>query len=77
MRLRKGSIRARVKGDLPIVFSREKLSAYGGLEIFRRFVDGSGFSDRLREIFSIRCFDSDYGSLGYVGHSKFLIRTRL
>jgi hypothetical protein len=62
VRLRKGSIRARVKGDLPIVFTREKLSAYGGLEIFRRYLDRSGFSDRLREIFSIRCFDSDYGS---------------
>jgi len=62
VRLRKGSIRARVKGDLPIVFTQEKLSAYGGLEIFRRFADGSGFSDRLREIFSIRCFDGDYGS---------------
>jgi hypothetical protein len=62
VRLRKGSIRARVKGDLPIIFTREKLSSYGGLEIFRRFVDGSGFSDRLRETFSVRCFDSDYGS---------------
>ena len=62
MRLRKGSIRARVKGDLPIVFTRERLSAYGGLEIFRRFADRSGFTEQLREVFSIRCFDSDYGS---------------
>jgi hypothetical protein len=62
VRLRKGSIRGRVKGDLPIVFTREKLSAYGGLELFRRFVDRSGFADQLREVFSIRGFDSDYGS---------------
>jgi hypothetical protein len=62
VRLRKGSIRARVKGDLPIVFTRERLSAHGGLELFRRFLDRSGFSDRLREAFSIRRFDSDYGS---------------
>ncbi|MCI0657036.1 MAG: transposase, partial [Acidobacteria bacterium] len=62
MRIRKGSIRARVKGDLPIVFTKEKLSAYGGLEVFRRFVDRSGFTERLREVFSIRLFDSDYGS---------------
>lgn len=62
MRLRKRSIRARVKGDLPIVFTREKLSAYGGLELFRRFLDASGFSDRLREVFSIRRFEGDYGS---------------
>jgi hypothetical protein len=62
VRIRKGSIRARVKGDLPIVFTKEKLSAHGGLEVFRRFVDRSGFTDRLREVFSIRRFDSDYGS---------------
>ena len=62
MRLRKGSIRARVKGDLPIVFTREKLSAYGGLELIRRFVESSGFSARLQDVFSIRRFDRDYGS---------------
>ena len=59
MRLRKGSIRGRVKGDLPIVFTAEKLSAYGGLELFRRFVDGSGFAEQLREVFSIRRFESE------------------
>ena len=62
MRLRKGSIRGRVKGDLPIVFTDEKLSAYGGIELFRRFVDRSGFADRLKQVFSIRQFDGDYGS---------------
>ena len=62
MRIRKGAIRGRVKADLPIVFTDEKLSAYGGLEIFRRFLDRSGFTQRLREVFSIRRFDSDYGS---------------
>ena len=62
MRLRKGSIRARVKGDLPIVFTDEKLSAYGGIELFRRFVDRSGFCERLQRVFSIRQFDGDYGS---------------
>ncbi len=62
MRLRKGSIRARVKSDLPIAFTHEKLSAHGGLELFRRFVDRSGFADRLRDVFSIRQFDGDYGS---------------
>jgi hypothetical protein len=62
VRIRKGSIRGRVKADLPIIFTNEKLSAHGGLEIFRRFVDRSGFAERLREVFSIRCFDGDYGS---------------
>ncbi|MFQ5515887.1 MAG: IS1380 family transposase [Myxococcota bacterium] len=62
MRIRKGSIRGRVKADLPIAFTHEKLSAHGGLELFRRFVDRSGFADRLREVFSVRQFDGDYGS---------------
>jgi hypothetical protein len=62
VRLRKDSIRRRVKGDLPIVFSDEKLSAYGGIELFRRFVDRSGFAERLKKVFSIRRFDGDYGS---------------
>lgn len=62
MRIRKDSIRGRVKADLPIVFSDEKLSAYGGIELFRRFLDRSGFAERLQKVFSIRQFDGDYGS---------------
>jgi hypothetical protein len=62
VRIRKEAIRGRVKADLPIVFTREKLSAYGGLEIFRRFLDRSGFTERLKQVFSIRQFDGDYGS---------------
>ena len=62
MRIRKDSIRGRVKADLPIVFTEEKLSAYGGIELFRRFVDRSGFARRLKKVFSIREFDGDYGS---------------
>ena len=62
MRRKKGSIRSRVKSDLPIVFTDEKLSAYGGIELFRRFVDRTGFSNRLQDVFSIRQFDGDYGS---------------
>lgn len=62
MRIKKGSIRSRVKSDLPIRFTDEKLSAYGGIELFRRFVDRSGFARRLQDVFSIRQFDGDYGS---------------
>ena len=62
MRRKKRSIRSRVKADLPIVFTDEKLSAYGGIELFRRFLNRSGFSERLQEVFSIRQFDGDYGS---------------
>ena len=62
MRIKKGSIRGRVKSEIPIVFTQEKLTSYGGLEIFRRYLDRSGFTDRLREAFSLREFDGDYGS---------------
>jgi len=62
VRIRKDSIRGRVKSDLPIVFTDEKLSAYGGIELFRRFLDRSGFAERLQKVFSIRQFDGDYGS---------------
>ena len=62
MRIRKDAIRSRVKGDLPIVFTDEKLSAYGGIELFRCFLDRSGFVERLQKVFSIRQFDGDFGS---------------
>jgi len=62
VRIRKGSIRARVKGDLPISFTQERLSAHGGLELIRLFLARSGFFERLRKLYSIRQFDSDYGS---------------
>jgi hypothetical protein len=62
VRIRKRSIRARVKGDLPVCFTQERLSAHGGLELIRRFLDRSGFLERLRKLYSIRQFDSDYGS---------------
>jgi hypothetical protein len=44
------------------VFTDEKLSAYGGIELLRRFVDRSSFADKLKRVFSIRQFDGDYGS---------------
>jgi hypothetical protein len=62
VRIRKDSIRGRVKSDLAIVFTDEKLSAYGGIELFRRFLDRSGFTERLQKVFAIRQFDGDYGS---------------
>jgi hypothetical protein len=63
VKLRKGSIRARVKGDLPIEFTEEPLTAHGGLELFRRFLARSGFMAELEAVFAGRQFDSDYGSL--------------
>ena len=62
MRLRKRSIRTRVKGFLPIVWTDEALSAHGGLELLSRFLAEHGWVDRLREVFAPRRFDTDYGS---------------
>jgi hypothetical protein len=55
-------LRARVKGDLPIRFTNEKLTSYGGLELVARFLRVSRFLERRKEVFSIRMFDTDYGS---------------
>jgi hypothetical protein len=59
VRIRKRSIRARVKGDLSIAFTEEALSAHGGLELIRRFLDRSDFMERLRKLYSVRQFESD------------------
>jgi len=62
VRIGKRSIRGRVKGFLPIVWTDEALSAHGGLELFSRFLATHGWADRLREVFAPRRFDTDYGS---------------
>ena len=66
MRLRKGSIRARVKGDLPIGFSSEKISARGGLELVRRFAAAIDLPARLRLLFRDTPLDADYGAVRLV-----------
>jgi hypothetical protein len=63
VKLRKDAIRGRVKADLPIEFTDEPLTAHAGLELFRRFLDRSGFVAQLEAVFADRRFDSDYGSL--------------
>ncbi len=63
MRLRKRSIRGRVKSFLPIQFTDEKLTAHAGLELFRRFLEQSGLTKQLEAVFADRQFDTDYGSL--------------
>lgn len=62
MRLFKRSLRARVKGFLPIGWTDEALSAHGGLELFARYLVSHGWLARLREVFAVRRFDTDYGS---------------
>lgn len=61
MRLRKGRIRARVKA-LPIGFSQERISAHGGLELFRRYLETLDFSRRLRSTLAGVGLEGDYGT---------------
>lgn len=62
MRLRKRDLRARVKGSWRIGFSNERISAYGGLELFRRFLVGLEIPRRRRETLSVPGLQGDYGA---------------
>jgi hypothetical protein len=63
VRLSRNRIRARVKSDLPIVFSDEKISAHGGLELFRRFLVAIDLPGRVRVLFRDTPLDGDYGAV--------------
>jgi hypothetical protein len=58
----KRSLRARVKGILPISFTPEPLTSHAGLALLGQFLETAGWSQRLRAVFADREFDSDYGS---------------
>jgi hypothetical protein len=64
VRLRKRDLRAPVKGELDITFSEERISAHGGLEIFRRYLQGVGLARRLRQALAPHGLDNDYGVMG-------------
>ncbi len=66
MRLSRSRIRARVKNDLPIVFSDEKISAHGGLELFRRFLVAIDLPGRVRVLFRHTPLEGDYGAVRMV-----------
>jgi hypothetical protein len=61
--LNKGRIRARFKGELPITFSDERLSAYGGLELFARYVRAVDLPGRLRSALRWQGLEGDYGAV--------------
>jgi hypothetical protein len=56
-------IRARVKGELPITFSDEAISARGGLELLRRYLAGIDFPRRVRALFRDTELDRDFGAV--------------
>jgi hypothetical protein len=59
-------IRARVKADLPIMFSDEKISAHGGLEILRRYLGAINLPGRMRVLFRETALDRDFGAVRMV-----------
>jgi hypothetical protein len=64
VRLRKRDLRAPVKGDLDITFSEERISAHGGLEIVRRYLQAIDLPRRLRQALAPHGLDTDYGVVG-------------
>ena len=66
MRLSRNRIRARVKADLPITFSDERISAHAGLEVFRRYFGAIDLAGRLREAFRGLAAEGDYGAVRLV-----------
>jgi DDE family transposase len=60
MRLKVRSLRQAVKGDLSIEFVSQRLTSYGGLELFRRYFSNLAIVARLRA--ALAAIPSDYGS---------------
>lgn len=60
MRLSKREIRAQVKRDFAITFSDERISAHGGLELFRRYFAAIDLAGRLRRAIGDA---GDYGAV--------------
>jgi hypothetical protein len=64
VRIKKSVLRARVKPHLPITFSDERISAHGGLEVFRRFLQAIDLRGRVRV--ALGNGGGDYGALGFL-----------
>jgi len=64
VRLRKRDLRAPVKGNFDITFSQERISAHGGLELFRRYLVALDLPRRLRQALAPHGLHCDYGVVG-------------
>jgi hypothetical protein len=62
MRLKVAGLRGVVKRDLPIEFTNEQLTSYGGLEVLRRYFQRIGLHARLRNALADSGMGSDYGA---------------
>jgi hypothetical protein len=61
VRIPKSEIRARIRSEIPITFSEERISAHGGLELVRRFLETLEFRRRLAEATRGVGREGDYG----------------
>ena len=55
-----------VKADLTLTYSDERISAHGGLELFRRYFVAMDLAGRLREAFRGLTRHGDYGPVRMV-----------
>lgn len=62
MRLKVAGLRGVVKQDLPIEFTEDRLTSYGGLELVRRYVQQLQLARRVRAALEPYSLGSDYGS---------------
>ncbi len=66
MRLKVVRLRQVVKQDLPVEFTEERLTSYGGLELVRRYFRLIGLHRRIRRAFRVHQLGGDYGCVRLV-----------
>jgi hypothetical protein len=66
VRLKKRDLLAFVKSDFPLTFSKEQISAHGGLELFRRYFGAIDLVGQLRRAFRGLSLGGDYGAVRMV-----------
>ena len=66
MRLKLSRFRRNFNKDLPIEFTEQNLSSFGGLELFSRYLRRLELSRRVREALRGKSIRSDYGSVRLV-----------
>ena len=66
MRRRNTELQARVNGNLELEFGDVKLTSYAGLELFNRYLRGTGFNDRIRSAFRGTRLGGDFGVIAMV-----------
>jgi hypothetical protein len=66
MRLKKGENRHRVNADLKIEFTRQDVTSYAGLELFRRYFQLIRLNERVRKRFAHTGIKGDYSIIQFI-----------